>query len=487
VYSGASSETGQTRLVFVVKPAKNKMEGNMKRQSFSKKGRLVAGGILTLFILLTLIAPVFAEGEGDEVPDDPGVGGTQDETKSDSVVWVLPYGYAYYIDDEAGNIELDWQNVDLEYSDGSVEGVIPLTGTGVCGGGEGLAGCTQEAVIVPYLMQEDLNAERLGFPPDTGAKGYQDDCTQAGNDCEKIDGGVPDGGTFNPSNNPTVVVIKAGPNEFYYVPMWMVCNPAITAYCATWNGDGSITVVRYGGTEISNIQFWNLEYEPFGENEEFIFDPSLNCPDVWITPGILTISAEQIAPTAALVVGQDLSETGATIEYHITVDPTYVLYQRWELLGKERKACVEGVNNTADYMDECGTENCNCPNGWHMVFEDVYGCKDKVRVYPEGIANLHPGAELSLNSRLWIEGELAAAYPGAHLLNPDWQFSSENACDWQGNVCHITFTLTIPAVDPGWYDITLEGLTTGTLASPARNFDIKVGKFGVYMIDSSLR
>jgi hypothetical protein len=463
------------------------MEGTMKNQFFGKKSRLVAGGILTLFMLLTLIAPVFADGEGDEIPEDPGVVTTQDETKTQTIVWVLPYGFAYYIDDEAGNIELDWSSVDLEYTDGSVEGVIPLTGAGVCGEGGGFISCTQDVVDLTYLMQDDLSAERLGFPPDTGAMGYQDDCTQAGNDCEKIDGGVPDGGTFNPSNNPTVVVIKAGPNEFYYVPMWMVCDPAITAYCATWKEDGSITVIRYGGKEISNIQFWNLEYEPFGPDEDFNIDPSLNCPEVYVSPGILTISAEQIAPNAAVVTGQDLSETGVTVEYHITVDPTYVLYQRWELLRKEKTACIDGDLKTEEYLEMCGEDNCGCPKKTHAIFQDIYGCKDKVRVYPEGIADLHPGAKLSLDSRVWIESELAAAYPGAHLLNPDWKFGSEDECDWQGDVCHVTFTLTIPAMDPGWYDITLEGMTEGTLASPARNFDLKVGKFGVYMIDSSLR
>lgn len=459
----------------------------MKNQIFGKKGRLVAGGILTLFMLLTLIAPVFAEGNGDELPPDPGVGTVQDDTKPQTIVWVLPYGFAYYIDDVTGNIELDWANVDLTNTTAPVEGVIPLTGSGVCGDGGGLGSCTQKPVIVPYLFSYELTATRLGFPPDSGPKGYHDDCSKSGNDCQKFEKNVANGGTFRPTNNPTVVVIKAGPSEFYFVPVWMVCDPAITAYCATWNGDGSINVVRFGGKEISNIQFWRLEYESFDPNKDLPPDPSLNCPDVYVSPGILTVSAEQIAPTAAVVTGQDLSETGVTVEYHITVDPTYVLYQRWELLRKEKTACVEGVTNTADYKAVCDPDNCGCPNGWRAVLKDVYGCKDKVRVYPEGIANLHPGAKLSLNSRVWIESELAAAYPGAHLLNPDWQFGSENACEWQGDVCHITFTLTIPAQDPGWYDITLEGLTSGTLASPARNFDLKVGKFGVYLIDSSLR
>lgn len=462
----------------------------MKEQNFGKKTRLAAGGILAIIMMLTLIAPVFADGVGDEIPEDPGVVTTQDETKPQTIVWVLPFGFAYYIDDAAGDIELDWTSVDLENTDAPVEGVIPLTGAGVCGGGGGFASCTQDVVVLTYLYTEDLTAERLGFPEDTGAPGYENDCSIAANNCEKIESGVSNGGFFQPTNNANVVVIKAGTNEYFYIPIYMVCDPASTAYCAVWQ-DGGIEVIRYGGKEISNIQFWNLEYEEFGPNEDFFIDPSLNCPDVYVSPGILTVSAEQIAPTAAVVAGQDLSETGVTVEYHITVDPTYVLYQRWELLRREMTACVDGDLRTEEYLEKCaeicGNENCGCPKKTHAIFQDIYGCVDKARVYPEGIANLHPGAKLSLDSRVWIESELAAAYPGAHLLNPDWKFGSENECEWQGDVCHITFTLTVPAQDPGWYDITLEGLTSGTLASPARNFDLKVGKFGVYMLDSSLR
>lgn len=463
----------------------------MKTKYQSRKNRMLAGGILALILVLAFITPVFAEGEDDEVPPDPGVGAAQDETKTQTILWVLPHGYAYYIDDEAGNIDLDWLNVDLENTSAPVEGVIPLTGLSVCGDGTGLGSCTQQVVIVPYLRYEDLNPIRLGFPPDTGPKGYQNDCTKAGNNCQKFENNVKNGGTFRPTNNPNVVVIKAGQGEFYFVPDWMICDPVTMAYCVDWNGDGSVTVVRIGEgssrQEISNIQFWNLIYDPFGPDEEFEIDPTLNCPDVFVSPGIITVSAEQIAPTAAVVLGQDLEENGVTVEYHISIDPTIVQYQRWELLRKEKTACIEGVENTADYMEMCGQTNCDCPNGWHATFRDVYGCQDKQKAFTEELVEVHPGASLTDDSRAWIESELAAAYPGAHLLNPDWRFNTEAECQWTGGTCSIDFTLTIPAVDPGWYDIKLEGVTAGTLASPPRSFEINVGQFGVYLIDSTLR
>jgi len=216
-------------------------------------------------------------------------------------------------------------------------------------------------------------------------------------------------------------------------------------------------------------------------------DSSGHCPDVRIAPGVITVSAEQIAPNHAVVVGQDLGENGVTIEYHISIDPTLVLYQKWEILDREVIACVEGKNNDPAYVAECGETNCGCPKNWHAVIEDIWGCRDYLKVYPEELDELSPGASLKLDSRAWIQGELAAAYPGAHLLNPDWSFGSEAECEWANNTCNLEFTLTIPVTDPGWYDIKLEGMTTGTLASPGRSFEITAGEFGVYMIDSSIR
>ncbi len=258
--------------------------------------------------------------------------------------------------------------------------------------------CTQQVVIVPYLRYEDLNPARLGFPPDTGPKGYQNDCTKAGNNCQKFENNVQNGGTFRPTNDPNVVVIKAGLGEYYFVPDWMICDPVTMAYCATWNGDGSVTIVRIGEgpnrKEISNIQFWKLIYDPFGPDEEFEIDPTLNCPDVFVSPGIITVSAEQIAPTAAVVLGQDLDENGVTVEYHISIEPTIVQYQRWELLQKEKTACIEGVENTADYMEHAENQ-LRLPNGWHATFRDVYGCK-KAKSLTEELVEVHPGASLTL-------------------------------------------------------------------------------------------
>jgi hypothetical protein len=109
----------------------------------------------------------------------------------------------------------------------------------------------------------------------------------------------------------------------------------------------------------------------------------------------------------------------------------------------------------------------------------------KEKSYKEGIDDLVAGASLKMESREWITGELASAYPGTTLQHPDWGITTPPACVWNDQVCNMNFTLSIPVVDPGWYDIKLEGLTEGTKASPARSFEVVAGQFGVYLMDNT--
>lgn len=482
----------------------------MKREKQNLKWRSLLGSMISGLLILALFTPVFASGEGGDLPPDPGVGTEQNETKSGTTQWVLPYGFTYFIDDEDGNIELDWGQIDLENTAGPVGGIIPMTGlggendAGICGAGAGFGGCqTQNNPGGGSLFfPEDLTPEMLNFPPDTGGVGYHNDCSKTSNNCQKEEGNdVKNGGTFWPTNLPDVVVIKAGPNEFFYIQHQMACDPASMAYCVTWNGDGSITVVRIGSgpnrKEISNIQFWHTDHDLTPQP-----DTSGNCPGVWVSPGIITVSAEQIAPNAAVVIGQDPGEEGVTLEWHVRLNPTMITYQKWEVQEYIITGCVEndpngnqnryGHGHDEDWPNGgyqhrygCGHHNCGCPDNWHPVAQEVYSCQDYYKTYTEGMGELSPGASLQLDSRAWIEGELAAAYPGAHLINPDWSFGTPPDCIWDGDVCTMDFSLSIPVTDPGWYDIRLEGQTAGTQVSPPRSFEVVAGEFGVYLMDSS--
>jgi hypothetical protein len=115
----------------------------------------------------------------------------------------------------------------------------------------------------------------LGLPADQNTPGYQDDCDQPGNDCEKVSdsdlGDVNDvgkGQTF--PFNASVVVIKAGNEEFFFYPGGPECDNTSDPYCVVFNYDNTITIYRNAGgpgvKEISNIQFWNPPGDPGGEN-----------------------------------------------------------------------------------------------------------------------------------------------------------------------------------------------------------------------------
>jgi hypothetical protein len=209
---------------------------------------------------------------------------------------------------------------------------------------------------------------------------------------------------------------------------------------------------------------------------------SSDCGDVWVTPGSISASAEQIAPNYAVVLNQDPDENGVTIRWHISIAPTTVSYEKWKIVGHRHVACVEddtkGNNQNKDADDPC-------PRGWHQVIEHIWACTVTTKTYKESISQLVAGASLTLDSRAWINGELANAYPGAKLQHPDWGISQTPSCVWNGDLCSWNFTAKIPVVDPGWYDIRLSGQTSGTRVSPARSFDINAGEFGVYLMDNT--
>lgn len=205
------------------------------------------------------------------------------------------------------------------------------------------------------------------------------------------------------------------------------------------------------------------------------------CNGVWLAPGKITATAKKISPNNVVIVGQDPDENGVTLEYNIAIQPTVVSYEKWELIGHRKVGCIEDNINEPKQKDP----DDDCPKGWHQIVVHIWGCGFEEKVYKEGIDDLSAGASLTLNSRVWIFGELAAAYPGVRLINPDWRFGTNPICAWANNVCIWNFTIKIPVADPGWYDIKVEGQTEGTKFTPARSFEIVAGQFGAYLMDNT--
>jgi len=209
--------------------------------------------------------------------------------------------------------------------------------------------------------------------------------------------------------------------------------------------------------------------------------PHSDCGDVWVSPGVITANARQIAPTNPVVMGQDPEQNGATVEWNLIIQPTSVYYEKWQIIA-HRHVCVPDDPRS---QTRAGNGNIDCPEGWHKIVQHIWACATNQKTFKEGIGDLTAKVVLKPGSRAWIEGELASAYPSARLLHPEWEYSPNKACTWDDDVCYWNFSSVVPVQDPGWYEIKVEGLSQGTVAMQPRPFSISAGEFGVYLIDSS--
>jgi len=210
-----------------------------------------------------------------------------------------------------------------------------------------------------------------------------------------------------------------------------------------------------------------------------------DCGGAWVRPGTVSATGEKLTPNNPVVVGQDSEGTGVTVKWSVRIEPTAVIYEDWQLIGHRHVACVEGdldENGNGNIYDPNGVD---CPHGWHAVIEHIYGCVEEYEYFRENVSNLEAIAELTEDSRSWITGELAGAYPGAGLQNPEWAYSASPDCTWVGDVCFWDFAVNIPVTDPGWYNMKIAGTTAGTQVFTPRGFELTVGEFGVYMIDNT--
>jgi hypothetical protein len=95
---------------------------------------------------------------------------------------------------------------------------------------------------------------------------------------------------------------------------------------------------------------------------------------------------------------------------------------------------------------------------------------------------------LTPESRAWILTDLAQAYPGAHLLHPDFSYSFPGPGSLLGNQS-VTWTTTIPRIqtaDPGDYETSVTVRTTGTAVSAPRQAQVSLGQFLVELVRVTL-
>jgi hypothetical protein len=229
--------------------------------------------------------------------------------------------------------------------------------------------------------------------------------------------------------------------------------------------------------------------------------PSSTC-DSELTPGILSLVATKDAPSNPVVVGQDPSRGGVDLTWTLNILPTVYTYGLWELIPYEYQRPCKSVNSECQ-INQSGLPCClslKCeqrgdqPSGNGICvrdyynYPDRYACVDNTLTYQEDIATLTPKAILDTPSRNWILGPLGIAYPGAHLIHPDWGFRATEPCIWQSDhTCLWTHTEGhVQVADPGWYDLVITGTTAGTEITPPRDFILIGGRFGVYLVESTI-
>jgi hypothetical protein len=193
-----------------------------------------------------------------------------------------------------------------------------------------------------------------------------------------------------------------------------------------------------------------------------------NCPPPQVIPGEISYSAEKIAPNYPLVVGQDPDRRGVDVRFEASVAPT--IYITYEAVPEYN--CVDSPG--APGGNGCSEDEESIFVGWF--------CQEIQQTFEECIAYASGSASLSAASREWIlNGELSIRYPGAYLHNPDFGFGGGNgACSWSDVVENVQVE------DPGTWDLSVDGRTSGTPVSAPRGFGGGAGEFDAWLIETTI-
>lgn len=190
-----------------------------------------------------------------------------------------------------------------------------------------------------------------------------------------------------------------------------------------------------------------------------------SCPSPFVTPGQIVRAGTLIEPNYPLVVGQDPDKRGVDVSVNASVRPTI----RTSYTPEPIVECKAGANVG-------GVSNCTMSNG-QPGHEKVVGwdCVEHTETYPECISYASAALKLTSESKDWILNELSLHFPGAYLHRPNISMGSSHTCAWTETFDHLQ------TADPGNWDITLSGQTSGTPVSAPRNFGGAAGQFGVWL------
>lgn len=210
------------------------------------------------------------------------------------------------------------------------------------------------------------------------------------------------------------------------------------------------------------------------------------CPSPYIETGPIQVTGGsgeggKTAPENPVVIGQDPERRGVDVQFNVLIPP--VVYHSFVVIPHADPVCV---------YDPSGL-GTGCPdhpgNRWWNTEVDVwYECQEHTQVFPDYLGAAQVSISLTPESRAWILTDLAQAYPGAHLLHPDFSYSFPGPGTLLGNRS-VTWNTTIPRIqtaDPGDYATSVMVRTSGTAVSAPRQAQVSLGQFLVELVRVTL-
>jgi len=189
----------------------------------------------------------------------------------------------------------------------------------------------------------------------------------------------------------------------------------------------------------------------------------------------------KIAPPRPVVIGQDPERRGVDLQVKVLIPP--VAYHYFEVIRHQNLVCAQ---DPAGQGAGCA-DHPNDPD-WKTVVHSWYECREHTQVYPDPLASARVSISLTQASRVWILTDLAQAYPGAHLLHPDFSYSFPGPGTISGDQS-VTWSTIIPRIqttDPGDYDTNVLVRTAGTPVSVPRQVTVDIGQFTVELVRVTL-
>ena len=189
----------------------------------------------------------------------------------------------------------------------------------------------------------------------------------------------------------------------------------------------------------------------------------------------------KIDPPNPVVIGQDPERRGVDVKVNVLIPP--VVYHFFVAVRHDDQVCVQ---DSAGHGSGCSKHPRD--SHWTTAVHTWYECVEHIQIFPDRLNSAQVSINLTAASRNWILTDLAQAYPGAHLLHPDFSYSFPGPGTLLGDQS-VTWTTTIPriqTVDPGNYATSVLVRTTGTPVSAPRQAQISLGQFKVDLVRVTL-